>query len=78
MEKEIESRGDWHTPSAPGFFVVRPKEEDKLIGEGRQKWFRSMVGTLLYLVKLSRPDMANAVRELSKVMDKAVPIMKRS
>lgn len=73
LEKEIEVKGDWNTPSAPGFFVVRPKGEDMLIGEGRQKWFRSMIGTLLYLVKLSRPDIANAVRELSKVMDNAVP-----
>ena len=44
-----------------------------MIGEGRQKWFRSMVGTLLYLVKLSRPDLSNSVRELSKVMDGAAP-----
>jgi Reverse transcriptase (RNA-dependent DNA polymerase) len=73
LEKESEIKGDWNTPSAPGLFVVRPKGDDMLIGEGRQKWFRSMIGTLLYLVKLSRPDIANAVRELSKVMDNAVP-----
>ena len=30
--------------------------------------FRSGTGTLLYLVKHSRPDIANCVRELSKVM----------
>ena len=28
---------------------------------------------LLYLVKHSRPDIANATRELSKVMDKPTP-----
>jgi hypothetical protein len=42
-----------------------------MINEGRQKWFRSAIGTLLYLVKLSRPDLANSVRELAKVMDGA-------
>jgi hypothetical protein len=31
-----------------------------------------MIGILLYLVKLSRPNIANAVKELSKVMDGAV------
>ena len=31
--------------------------------------YRSGVGMQLYLVKHSRPDIANAVRELSKVMD---------
>ena len=63
----------WATPSAPSFFVVRPKGKAEMIGEGRQKWFRSAIGTLLYLVKLSRPDIANPVRELSKVMDNACP-----
>ena len=33
----------------------------------------SGVGLLLYLVKSSRPDISNAVRELSKVMDRATP-----
>jgi hypothetical protein len=33
--------------------------------------YRSGTGSLLYLVKHSRIDIANAVRELSKVMDKA-------
>lgn len=33
--------------------------------------YRSGVGILLYLVKNTRPDLANATRELSKVMDRA-------
>jgi hypothetical protein len=37
----------------------------------KQQQFRSGVGMLFYLVKHSRPDLANAVRELSKVMDGA-------
>jgi hypothetical protein len=40
-----------------------------MINEGKQKWFRSAIGTLLYLVKRSHPDLANPVRELAKVMD---------
>ena len=43
----------------------------EMIGEGRWKWFGSMIGTLLYLIKLSCPDIAKPVRELSKVMDGA-------
>ncbi len=35
--------------------------------------FRSGVGLLLYLVKHTRPDIANAVRELSKVLDGPSP-----
>ena len=35
----------------------------------RQKRYRSGVGMLLYLIKYSRLDISNAVRELSKAMD---------
>ena len=38
-----------------------------------QTLYRSGIGMLLYLVKHSRPDIANVVRELSKVMDGATP-----
>jgi hypothetical protein len=41
------------------------------ISENDQRDFRSGVGMLLYLVKHSRPDLSNAVRELTKVMDGA-------
>jgi hypothetical protein len=33
--------------------------------------YRSGVGMLLHLIKYSRPDLANVVRELSKCMDVA-------
>jgi hypothetical protein len=59
------------TPGTPGYTIVRPvTEEDKLSVE-KQTIFRSGVGTLLQFVKHSRPDIANAVRELSKCMDSA-------
>jgi len=38
-----------------------------------QSEYMSGVGMLLYLVKYSRPDIANAVRELTKCMDGATP-----
>jgi hypothetical protein len=36
-----------------------------------QARYRSGVGMLLFLIKYSRPDLANVVRELSKCMDAA-------
>ena len=68
----IKEDSNYKTPSAPGFFVVRPLESEK-VNNLTQKWYRSNIGCLLYLVKLSRPDLANSVRELSKVMDGAAP-----
>jgi hypothetical protein len=37
----------------------------------KQEKYRSGVGILLWLMKHSRPDISNAVRESSKVMDRA-------
>jgi hypothetical protein len=51
--------------------IVCPKEGDPLISSKQQKLLRSGVGMLLYLVKHSRPDISNAVRELFKVANGA-------
>jgi hypothetical protein len=65
-------QNEYKTPSAPGFFVVRPAEEEK-VDAGTQKWFQSNIGCLFYLVKLSWPDIANSYCELSNVIDGAAP-----
>jgi Reverse transcriptase (RNA-dependent DNA polymerase) len=59
------------TPAAPRTNISRPEKGDTLISAADQSKFRSGVGMLLYLVKHSRLDIANAVRELSKVADGA-------
>jgi hypothetical protein len=58
-------------PLPSHYIVMRPDEHDDLLNKEEQKKYRSGVGILLYLIKHSRPDVANAVRELSKVMDAA-------
>jgi hypothetical protein len=73
LNKNLNESVQWATPSAPNFFVVRPKSKAEMISNKKQKGFRSTIGTLLYLVKLSCPDIANPVRELSKIMDGAAP-----
>jgi len=50
---------------------MRPQEGDPLISNERQSIYRSGVGMLLYLIKHSCPDISNAVRELTKVLDGA-------
>ena len=61
----------YNTPAGPSEMVMRPHEGDRLLTSDDQKLYRSGVGMLLYLTKHSRPDISNAVRELSKVMDGA-------
>jgi len=59
------------TPGTPRFKVSCPDEDSKVIDNNLQKNYCSGVGMLLYLIKYSRPDLSNAVRELSKCIDKA-------
>ena len=42
-----------------------------IIDKEGQTFYRSGIGMLLYLVKYSRPDIANCVRELAKMSGKA-------
>ena len=50
---------------------MRPEKDDPILTLGEQTKYRSGVGMLLYLIKHSRPDISNAVRELTKVLDGA-------
>ena len=61
----IESLKDFKTPATPRTRITRPEKDDILISPEMQTKFRSGVGMLLFLVKHSRFDIANSVRELS-------------
>jgi hypothetical protein len=67
----VESLKEFKTPAPPRSIVKRPDKEDVLITVEQQTKFRFGVGMLLYLVKHSRFDIANSVREFSKVADGA-------
>ena len=57
------------TPGTSAFIGLKVvKEEDKIM-EKEQAFYHSGVG--MYLTKHSRPDITNAVRDLSKSMDGA-------
>ena len=74
LEKNFHSKvptRSYDTPFAPGTGVNRSESQSELLSTEDQKIYRSGVGMLLYLVKYSRPDIANSVRELAKVMDGA-------
>ena len=53
------------TPGTPRFVAMRITEDQDKLGAIEHATYRSGVGTLLYLTKHSRPDLCNAVRELS-------------
>jgi hypothetical protein len=61
----------YKTPATPNYNLIRPEKEEEKINEEKQSIYCSVVGSLLQLVKYSRPDLANGVRELAKCMDGA-------
>ena len=54
-------------PASPGQVLLRC-EDDYSINEKLIKKYQSGVGKLLHMMRLSQPDILNAVRELSKHM----------
>ena len=69
--EEVAEKRVYKTPGTPRFKIVRPDDDSELIEPELQKRYQSGVGMLLYLIKYSRPDISNVVRELSKCMDGA-------
>ena len=69
--KMVEELKEYGTPGTPNMGIIRKFEEDVAVTDEEQALYRSGVGTLLYLVKHSRPDIANVTQELSKTTDKA-------
>jgi hypothetical protein len=73
FEDEFKGMQVYQTPGTPGSQIVSPKEGDPILEDNLQKKYRTGVGMLMYCIKHSRPDIANAVRELTKVLGKATP-----
>ena len=68
---EVEGLHNYDTPASTGYSVIRPTEEEPALSKEKQTRYRSGIGILMFLIKYSRPDIANSVRELSKVNDRA-------
>ena len=66
---DVKKLREYKTPGTPNLNMVRNTDDKLALPKEKQSLYRSGVGMLLYLVKYSRPDIANAVRELSKVLD---------
>ena len=69
--EEVTRLPKYKTPGTPGYTIVKTENEDEMIEEEKQSRYRTGVGMLMYLIKHSRPDIANAVRELAKCLGKA-------
>ena len=72
FNSEIEKMKTFKSPVGPSDVVMHLRNENEKIDDDTQQRFQSGVGMLLWLAKHSRPDISNAVREVSKVMNGAM------
>jgi hypothetical protein len=59
----------YKTPAILEKIVVKITKEDEIMDKKSHRLFRSGVEMLLYFIKYSKPDIANSVREIAKVID---------
>jgi len=64
---EVRKLQKYRTPGTPGQALSMAEEKDRLPAEQHAQ-FCTGTGMLLFLIKYSRPDLCNCVRELSKVL----------
>jgi hypothetical protein len=69
--EEVNNLSEYGMPSTPQFKIVRPGDDIQRIDLNLQISYSLVMGMLLFLIKYSRQDLANVVRELSKCMDRA-------
>ena len=54
------------TPATANTVLKEAEDDEEVMNQTEQKFYRSGVGKLLHLMRWSRPDIYNAVRDLSR------------
>jgi hypothetical protein len=71
FKEDVESIRKRAVPLSHGTTIIKSRDKGEQLNRILQSKYRSGVGTLNYLVKHTRPEIGNAVRELSKVLGEA-------
>ena len=61
------------TPGKGGDVLRKPDDDAMLVDSEMQTKYRSGVGKLMHMMRWSRPEISNAVRELSRFFSRAAP-----
>ena len=54
------------TPGEPGKVLVKNEQEEATVGKEGHSYFRKAIGKLLHMMRWSRPEIQNAVRDCSR------------
>ena len=68
FQDDVKGMQKYNTPGSPGLGLTLAKTEEEKVDDELHARYRTGTGMLLYLIKHSRPDISNAVRELSKCL----------
>ena len=56
----------YKSPAVPGMGIVKADEDNAEMSDEDKTHYRSGVGMLLFLIKHTRPDLANAIKNFQK------------
>ena len=67
--KPVKGLTTYKMPGTPSVGLVHPTDKNEVVYKEYHEQYRTGVGMLFYLVKHTRPDIENAVRELTRLND---------
>ena len=67
--KQVKGLTDYKITGTPRVGLVHPNDKNEVVYKEYHEQYRTGVGMLFYLVKHTRPDIENAVRELTRLND---------
>ena len=73
LQGEIKGNRKYDKPGTPRKVQKTAKTEQERLDELEHHTYRSGLGSLLYLLKHSKPDLSNPIRELSRCMASLIP-----
>ena len=65
--KQVKGLTDYKITGTPRVGLVHPNDKNEVVSKEDHQQYRYGVGMLLYLVKQTQPDIANAVRGLTRL-----------
>ena len=67
--EQVKGLKTYKMPGTPSVGLVHPTDKNKVVSKEEHEQYRTSVSMILYLVKYMRPEIANAIRGLTRLND---------